>query len=110
MWRKVSKEPLLFHSIDIRNRSDLLDDNMYDVEKMARETVSGSFRYLRLISCYQVINGVLINVAKKAVMMEEIEICHCAFSEDMLKTVGKVCPQLNSFRLNCQGFRRPWIL
>ncbi|XP_026405303.1 putative F-box/LRR-repeat protein 23 [Papaver somniferum] len=67
----------------------------------------GSLRYLRLVSCDKVSDDALINVAKKAVMLEELEICHCSFSEDMIKTVGKACPQLTSFRLNCRGFRLP---
>ncbi|KAI3832403.1 hypothetical protein MKW92_043643 [Papaver armeniacum] len=129
MWRKVFKEPLLFRSIDMRNRWDLFDDNYYDMEKMAKEAVdrscgqlvefsmehfgtdeivdyivdkTGSLRCLWLVSCYQVSDDALINVAKKAVMLEELEVCHCSFSEDMLKTVGKACP-----RLNYRGFRRP---
>ncbi|RZC44299.1 hypothetical protein C5167_037245 [Papaver somniferum] len=133
MWRKVSKEPLLFRCIDMRNRWDLFDGGYYDMEKMAREAVdrscgqlvefsmehfgtddlvdyiadkTGSLRCLRLVSCYQVSDDALINVAKKAVILEELEVCHCSFSEDMLKTVGKACPQLTSFRLNCRGFRR----
>ncbi|RZC66155.1 hypothetical protein C5167_009843 [Papaver somniferum] len=134
MWRKVSKEPLLFRSVDMRNRWDLFDDEFYDMEKMAREAVdrsygqlvkfsmehfgtdelleyvadkSGSLRCLRLVSCYRISDDALIDMAKKAVMLEELEICLCSFSADVLKTVGKVCPQLKSFRLNCRGYRRP---
>ncbi|KAI3971290.1 hypothetical protein MKW92_021767 [Papaver armeniacum] len=134
MWRKVSKEPLLFRSVDMRNRWDLFDGGYYDMEKMAREAVdrssgqlvefsmehfgtddlvdyiadkTGSLRCLRLVSCYQVSDDALINVAKKAVLLEELEVCYCSFSEDMLKSVRKACPQLTSFRLNCRGFRRP---
>ncbi|MCL7025585.1 hypothetical protein MKW94_019079 [Papaver nudicaule] len=133
-WRRVSKEPLLFRFIDMRNRWDLFDGNMYDMEKMAREAVdrscgqlvefsvehfgthelveyvadkSVSLRCLRLVSCYQVSDDALITLAKKAVMLEELEICYCSFSEEVFKTVGKACPQLKSFRLNSQGFRRP---
>ncbi|MCL7033381.1 hypothetical protein MKW94_024672 [Papaver nudicaule] len=131
-WRRGSKEPLLFRFIDMRNRWDLFDG--YDMEKMAKEAVdrscgqlvefsmehfgtdeiveyiadkSVSLRCLRLITCLQVSDDALINMAKKAVMLEELEICDCSFSEDTLKTVGKACPQLKSFRLNCRGFRRP---
>ncbi|RZC44298.1 hypothetical protein C5167_037244 [Papaver somniferum] len=136
VWRKVSKEPLLFRSVDMRNRWDLFDDEFYDMEKMAREAVdrscgqlvefsmehfgtdelleyiadkSGSLRCLRLVSCYRISDDALIDMAKKAVMLEELEICLCSFSADVLKTVGKVCPQLKSFRLNCRGYRRPHI-
>ncbi|XP_026396453.1 putative F-box/LRR-repeat protein 23 [Papaver somniferum] len=42
VWRKVSKEPHLFHSIDMWNWSDLFDENVYDMEKMAREAVDRS--------------------------------------------------------------------
>ncbi|KAI3964008.1 hypothetical protein MKW92_043778 [Papaver armeniacum] len=132
MWRKVSKEPLLFRSIDTRDRWDLFED--YDMEKIVREAVDrscgqlaefsmdyfgsdelltyiadkcGFLRYLRLLSGDKVSDDALINMANKAVMLEELEICHCSFSEDVLKTVGKACPQLKSFRLNCRGYRRP---
>ncbi|KAI3917284.1 hypothetical protein MKX01_000061 [Papaver californicum] len=123
MWRKVSKEPLLFRSIDMWNRWDLevVDRSCgklveYSMEHFGSDELlayiadkSGSLRCLRLVSCYRVSDDALINVAKKAVMLEELAICQCSFSEDMLKTVGKACPQLNSFRLNCRGFRRPRI-
>ncbi|KAI3959850.1 hypothetical protein MKX01_022332 [Papaver californicum] len=136
MWRKVSKEPLLFRSIDMRNRSYLLDDNMYDVEKMAREAVdrscgqlvefsmddfgsaellayvtekSGELRCLRLVSGHRVSDDALFDLVKKAVMLEELEICHCSLSEDTLIAVGNACPKLKSFRLNRRGYRRPHI-
>ncbi|KAI3971291.1 hypothetical protein MKW92_021768 [Papaver armeniacum] len=136
MWRKVSKEPLLFRSVDMRNRWDLFDDEFYDMEKMAREAVdrscgqlvefsmehfgtdelleyiadkSGSLRCLRLVSCYRISDDALTDMAKKAVMLEELEICLCSFSADVLKIVGKACPLLKSFRLNCRGYRRPHI-
>ncbi|KAI3903603.1 hypothetical protein MKW98_032257 [Papaver atlanticum] len=69
----------------------------------------GSLRCLRLVSCYQVSDDALINMVKKAVMLEELEIRYCSFSEDMLKAVGKACPQLKLLRLNYRGFRRPRI-
>ncbi|MCL7033380.1 hypothetical protein MKW94_024671 [Papaver nudicaule] len=124
-WRRVCREPLLFRSIVMRNR-------WYDMEKMTREAVdrscgqlvefsmenfgndelvnyiadrSGSLRRLRLVSCYQVSDDALVNMAKKAFMLEELEICHCSFTENMLKAVGKACLQLKSFRLNCRGYR-----
>ncbi|KAI3964009.1 hypothetical protein MKW92_043779 [Papaver armeniacum] len=136
VWRKVSKEPLLFRSVDMRNRWDLFDDEFYDMEKMAREAVdrscgqlvefsmehfgtdeileyiadkSGSLRCLRLVSCYRISDDSLINMAEKAVMLEELEICLCSFSADVLKVVGKASPLLKSFRLNCRGYRRPHI-
>ncbi|KAI3903575.1 hypothetical protein MKW98_032229 [Papaver atlanticum] len=136
MWRKVSKEPLLFRSIDMCNRSDLFDDGMYDVEKMAREAVdrscdqlvnftmddfgsdellahiadmSGELRCLQLVSCHQVRGEALFAMAKKAVMLEELEICYCSLSEDTLIAVGNACPQLKSLWLHRRGYRRPHI-
>ncbi|RZC44297.1 hypothetical protein C5167_037237 [Papaver somniferum] len=150
-WRKASKEPSLFRSIDTRNTWDsfkvslydtrigwaLFQNNMYDIETLVKKAVdrscgqlvefslerfcsdellayiadqSGSLRCLRLVSCYQVGDDALINVAKKAVLLEELEICHCSFSgdvPDMLETIGKLCWQLKSFRLNCRGYRLP---
>ncbi|MCL7051517.1 hypothetical protein MKW94_011742 [Papaver nudicaule] len=132
LWRNFSKEPLLFRSIDMRHMRkilDILDRNMYNMEKMAREAVdrscgqfvefsmagitpellayiaenSGELRCLRIVSSNQVNSDALVNVAKKAVMLEELEISDCSFSGDkldMLKTVGNACPQLKSFRLN----------
>ncbi|KAI3903574.1 hypothetical protein MKW98_032228 [Papaver atlanticum] len=130
-WRKVSKEPSLFRSIDMRNRSDLFDGKMYDLEKLARVAVDRScgqliefsmdcfgnnellahladksceLRCLRLVSSYEVRGDALIDVAKKAVMLEELEICHCSFLEDTLIVVGNSCPQLKSLRLNHRGY------
>ncbi|KAI3872300.1 hypothetical protein MKW92_031600 [Papaver armeniacum] len=128
VWRKASKKPLLFRSIDIRNSWDLFEEqcdmmigrvsfngSRYDMQKMVREAVdrscgqlvefslesfccnellaytaekSSSLRCLRLVYCYQVSDDTLINMAKKAAMLEELEICHCSFSVDTLKAVG----------------------
>ncbi|RZC44244.1 hypothetical protein C5167_037204 [Papaver somniferum] len=47
---------------------------------------------------------------KKAVLSEELELCHCSFLEnmvDMLKIVRRSCPRLKLFRFNCRGYRRP---
>ncbi|KAI3958505.1 hypothetical protein MKW92_031451 [Papaver armeniacum] len=137
VWRKASKEPLLFRSIDARNWWGLLDDDMYDMQKIVREAVdrscgqlvdfsmarfgsnellayiadkSGSLRCLRLVFCYRIRCDALINMAKKAVLLEELDICYCTFSGDkldMFKTVGKACPQLKSFRLNYRGYMGP---
>ncbi|MCL7047506.1 hypothetical protein MKW94_011021 [Papaver nudicaule] len=134
-WRKISKEPTLFRSIDMGSRWDLLDE--YLVEKITREAVdrscgqlvefsmdsSGSNELLAYIAdksaelrCFRLVNShelrvdALINMAKKAVMLEELEICHCSFlgdKIDMLKTVGNACPLIKSFRLNSQGCRYP---
>ncbi|MCL7036732.1 hypothetical protein MKW94_029762 [Papaver nudicaule] len=133
-WRKVSREPSLFRCIDMTNRWDLLDGNMYDMEKMAREAVdrscgqlvefsmehfgddelvgyiadrSGNLKCLRLVASNEVGDDALIKIAKKAVMSEELEICFCSFSEDALTAVGNACPRLKSIRLNCHGYKRP---
>ncbi|XP_026393236.1 putative F-box/LRR-repeat protein 23 [Papaver somniferum] len=147
VWRKASKKPLLFRSIDIRNSWDLFEEqcdmmigrvsfngNRYDMQKMVREAVnrscgqlvdfslesfasnellaytaekSSSLRCLRLVHCYQVSDDTLINMAKKASMLEELEICHCSFSLDTLKAVGNACHQLKLFRLNSRGYDHP---
>ncbi|KAI3958760.1 hypothetical protein MKX01_023436 [Papaver californicum] len=134
-WRKVSKEPSLFRLIDMRNGS-ASDDLMCNVEKIAREAVdrscgqlvefsveyfgsdellahiadkSGELRCLRLVSCYRISDDALIDMAKKAVMLEELEICHRSLSKDTLIAVGNACPQLKSFRLNRRGCMRPHI-
>ncbi|KAI3940595.1 hypothetical protein MKW92_002984 [Papaver armeniacum] len=135
-WRKVSKEPSLFRSIDMRNRPDLVNGKTYDLKKLAREAVDRScgqlvefsmdgfgnnellayiadksceLRCLRLVSSYEVRGDALMNMAKKAFMLEELEICHCSLSEDTLIAVGNACPQLKSLRLNRPGYRRPHI-
>ncbi|XP_026396451.1 putative F-box/LRR-repeat protein 23 [Papaver somniferum] len=136
-WPEVSKEPSLFRSIeislDMQNRwrhAGLFEDRLYQLEKLAKESAdrscgqlvkfsmerfdsdellacSDSLRCLRLVSCDKVSEDALVNMAKKAVLLEELEICHCSFSADMLKTIGKVWPQLKSFRLNRRGYRFP---
>ncbi|KAI3903577.1 hypothetical protein MKW98_032231 [Papaver atlanticum] len=123
--------------MDMRSWWGLPEADMYNMQKVVREAVdrscgqlveffmerfgcnellayiadkSGSLRCLRLVNCYQVRGDALINMAKKAVLLEELEICYRTFSGDkldMLKTVGKACPQLKSFRLNCRGYMGP---
>ncbi|MCL7024868.1 hypothetical protein MKW94_002823 [Papaver nudicaule] len=130
MWRDSSREPSLFRSIDMSREVFNLD---LDPEKVAREAVdrscgqlvefsiedhgsdellayiadkSGSLRCLRLVYCDLVGDDALVNLAKKAVMLEKLEICRCSFTQDAIKTVGKACPLLKSFRLDCRGTRR----
>ncbi|KAI3872301.1 hypothetical protein MKW92_031601 [Papaver armeniacum] len=132
-WRKISKDPMLFRSIDMR--WNLYEYDIYDMEIMAAEAVDrscgqlvelflerfcrdqlltyiadrcSSLRHLRLVSCQEVSFDALIKVVEKAVLLEELELCYCSFSGDkvdVLRTIGKACRQLKSFRLNCRGYR-----
>ncbi|KAK1279500.1 putative F-box/LRR-repeat protein 23 [Acorus gramineus] len=133
-WRRVSLQPHLWRSVDMRNPWqpwDLMDSDEFDLERMARNAIDRadgnlveiSFEYfatddlikyvsertnilkcLRLVSCYQVMDEALIEAAQKFPLLEELEISHCSFSTEVLEAIGRSCPQLKCLRLNCRGY------
>ncbi|PIA25372.1 hypothetical protein AQUCO_11800036v1 [Aquilegia coerulea] len=47
-----------------------------------------SLRCIRLVSCYQVSEDVLVDVCKKSPLLEEIEMCHCSYTEEAIEAIG----------------------
>lgn len=64
--------------------------------------VSKSLKYLRLVCCNNVTDEEFIQVIRKAPLLEELELHECSFSEEVIKVVGKMCPQLKYFLLHCR--------
>ncbi|OVA00181.1 F-box domain [Macleaya cordata] len=135
-WRKLSKEPQLWSSVDMRKHRDSFFGNEPIMGKMAREAVDrscgqlvefsveefatdgllqyitdrcSSLRCLRLESCYEISPTGLIEMAKKLPLLEELELYHCSFSAKVLEVVGQLCPQLKSFRLNYRAYWHPCL-
>ncbi|KAE8727619.1 F-box protein SKIP19 [Hibiscus syriacus] len=124
-WRNISKDPSMWKSIDMRNLGDL--HNMeYDPEKMCIHAVDRScgqlldinienfgpdellsyisersihLKRLRL-SCYYISNEGLSEAASKLPFLEELEIFIYPVSKQALKTIGRSCPLLKSFKYN----------
>ncbi|RZC66150.1 hypothetical protein C5167_009836 [Papaver somniferum] len=135
-WRKLSKNPQLWRSIDMRKHNDSFFGEEHVMEKMAREAIDrssgelvefsveefatdglllyiadkcNSLRCLRLVSCYEISPKSFIEMAKKLPLLEELELRHLAFSARNLEVVGLSCPQLKSFRLNYRAYWHPGL-
>ncbi|KAJ8758672.1 hypothetical protein K2173_000393 [Erythroxylum novogranatense] len=134
-WRAICKEPSMWRSIDMHNLGDLWGMD-YDLEKMCRHAVDRSssglidinieyfgtddllhhifdrsrhLKRLRLVSCYNISDEGLSAVAAKAPLLEELEISYCSFSKETYEVVGRCCPLLKTFKLNCQGCIFPGV-
>ena len=70
---------------------------------------SSHIRHLRLVSCYSISDDGLSEGIKRLPLLDEIDLCYCSFSKEVLEAIGQYCPRLKSLKLNCQGFRRPHI-
>ncbi|XP_010907847.1 F-box protein SKIP19 [Elaeis guineensis] len=132
-WRQLSHEPQLWRCIDMLYHADLF--NQIDMESMAREAVDRSngqveefygeyfgsdalLRYiadrtshlkcLRLISCYDISDEGLIEMAKRFPQLEELELSHCSqFSEKLFESIGEAWSQLKRLRLNNRWWNLP---
>ncbi|KAJ8758660.1 hypothetical protein K2173_000381 [Erythroxylum novogranatense] len=130
-WHALCKEPSMWRSIDMHNLGALwaLD---YDIDKMCLHAVDRSsgglidinieyfgtdvllhqivdrsrhLKRLRLVSCSEISGEGLSAVAAKAPLLEELEISYCSFPKETVEDVGRCCPLLKTFKLNCQGCR-----
>lgn len=70
---------------------------------------STHIRHLRLVSCYSISDDGLSEGIKRLPLLDEIDLCYCSFSKEVLEAIGQCCPQLKSLRVNCQGFKHPHI-
>ncbi|PIA42590.1 hypothetical protein AQUCO_02000196v1 [Aquilegia coerulea] len=105
--RKLSKEPQLFRSLK-RSCGELVEFSMKyfgtdDLMNIAFNESRSSLRCIRLVSCYQVSDDVLVDVCKKNPLLDELEMCYCSFSDKTIEAFGRSCPLLKSFRLNQKG-------
>lgn len=49
--------------------------------------------------CHEINDG-LLQAAGKLAFLEELDISYCSFEEEILKAVGKSCPNLKTLKLN----------
>ncbi|KAF5188122.1 F-box protein skip19, partial [Thalictrum thalictroides] len=117
LWRKLAKEPQLFRCIDMRNPWKYFDPCNFDpFRRMARKAMiqsrgqieeismeyfgtdehiyraigkskARSLRAIRLVSCYQVSDDALIDIAKENPLLEELELIFCSFMTETIATV-----------------------
>ncbi|KAJ7969049.1 F-box protein [Quillaja saponaria] len=132
-WRSISKDPLMWRTIDMRNLGDL-HDMPYNLEKMCRHAIdrscgqlvdinveyfgtdelleyitnsSSHLRRLRLVCCYYISDEGLIEIVAKLPLLEELDISIHNLSKEPLEVVGRCCPLLKSVKLNNQGYQHP---
>ncbi|KAK7412557.1 hypothetical protein VNO78_04021 [Psophocarpus tetragonolobus] len=132
VWRAISKDPLLWRTIDMRNSGDV-DFHLGLMCRRAIDYSSGHLlhinidyfatddllhyitdstshlRCLRLAYCYQISDEGLCDVAKKLPQLEELDISISNLNKDPLEAIGRCCPQLKSLKFNMEGYRRPHI-
>jgi len=58
---------------------------------------------LRLISADDVSEEGLAETISQFPLLEELDLTHCSFSEEVCKLVGQACPHLKCFRLNTRN-------
>ncbi|XP_004304708.1 PREDICTED: putative F-box/LRR-repeat protein 23-like [Fragaria vesca subsp. vesca] len=122
-WRQICKDPIMWHTIDMRNRGyecyDLVKMCCYAIDRSCGNLVdisidhfgtnrllkyitdsSSRIKRLRLALCKRISDEGLIEVAKKLPLLEDLEISLCRLSSKSLEVVGCSCPLLKSFKLN----------
>lgn len=132
-WRKISKDPFLYRTIDMPNIGTDLGTDEY-LELLCQRAVDYSsghvtdinieyfgtddllrhiansasqVRRLRLVCCYGVTDEGLCEVAEKLPQLEELDITISSLSNEPLEAIGRGCPQLKTFKFNVEGYRRP---
>ncbi|KAF1867315.1 hypothetical protein Lal_00049744 [Lupinus albus] len=132
-WRSMSYDPTMWHTIDMRN-SYAPNDMEFDLEMMCRHAIDRSYgnlvditldyfgsddlltyvadstnhlRRMRLLSCWDISEEGMIEVAKKLPLLEELDITISNLSKDALEAIGHCCPLLKSLKFNMQAFRDP---
>jgi hypothetical protein len=71
---------------------------------------SSQLKRLRLVSCHDISDEGLSEVAAKLPLLEELDISYCfALSNEPLKALCRFCPHLKSFKFNNPGFKTPYF-
>ncbi|KAF8049119.1 hypothetical protein N665_2287s0003 [Sinapis alba] len=130
-WHRVCKEPSVWRKIDMHNDLGTMDFlTKLHYRDMCRNAVDRSqgglveidiwyfcndsllnhiadsarnLRILRIAMCHEICDG-LVEVARKLPFLEELDISYCSFEEEILKAVGKSCPNLKTLKLNYPVF------
>ncbi|TKY71945.1 putative F-box/LRR-repeat protein 23 [Spatholobus suberectus] len=129
VWRSISKDPLLWRSVDMRNSGNM-DLQLGVLCRRAIDYSSGHLlhvniehfgtddllhyitdstshlRCLRLACCYQISDEGLREVAKKLPQLVELDISISNLTKDSLEAIGRCCPQLKSLKFNMEDYRQ----
>lgn len=70
---------------------------------------SGYLRRLRLVLCYDLSSEGLCKAIKNFPFLEELHLYYIRITKEAIEAIGHSCLQLESFRLNHRGSRRPQI-
>ncbi|KAL4349065.1 hypothetical protein HN51_030124 [Arachis hypogaea] len=135
LWRNVSRDPLIWRTIDMHALGDLTDsDDILDamcrraidhssgqltditIEEFATDALlkyivdsTSHLRRLCLIRCYSITDEGLCVVAEKLSRLEELDISISNLSKDPLETIGRSCPHLRTLKFNIEGYKSPHI-
>lgn len=103
-------EKMTMHAVD-RSCGQLLDINIeyFGTDQLLHYIAdrSSQLRRLQLVWCHDCY--ALSEAVNKLPLLEELHLYYTYISKEAIKTVGRCCPLLKSFKLNAQGFRRPHI-
>lgn len=132
LWRDICKDHSLWRTIDMRGEgfglemdSELVKMCMHAIDRSQGELVdlniecfcsddllsyipqrANGLRRLRLFGCYSISDEALGEAAAKLPLLEELELTHCgSLSEAVVAVVGRCCPNLKTFKLNCRVFK-----
>ncbi|KAK7247347.1 hypothetical protein RIF29_42228 [Crotalaria pallida] len=131
LWRSISKDPLMWRVIDM-TYSFSFDPSC--IEKMCRHAIDRSqgnlvaitlcyvasddllhyiadstshLQRLRLLSCWDISEEGMSEVAKKLPLLEDLDITIGNLSKDALEAIGQCCPLLKSLKFNMQAYKDP---
>ncbi|XP_052111195.1 putative F-box/LRR-repeat protein 23 [Arachis duranensis] len=117
LWRNVSRDPLIWRTIDMHALGDLTDsDDILDAIDSYLPLLfclsiysTSHLRRLCLIRCYSITDEGLCVVAEKLSRLEELDISISNLSKDPLETIGRSCPHLRTLKFNIEGYKSPHI-
>ncbi|KAL5730125.1 hypothetical protein ACHQM5_002990 [Ranunculus cassubicifolius] len=119
-WWELSKDPQFFRCIDMCDNTlwrywgstkewVIQRIAMQAVDRSCGGLVEFSIRYFgtNQLLHYIAISYGLAEVARKNVLLEEVDLCFTSHPEEAIIVIGCACPQLKSIRLDCRGFDLP---
>ncbi|BAT87323.1 F-box protein [Vigna angularis] len=132
VWRTISKDPLLWCTIDMSNSGDMdlqlgiicsraidyscghllrINIEHFGTDDLLRHITDSTNRLqcLRLARCCRITDKGLCDVAKKLPQLEELDISISNLTKDSLEVIGRCCPLLKSLKFNMESYGRAHI-
>ncbi|KAL5722138.1 hypothetical protein ACHQM5_005695 [Ranunculus cassubicifolius] len=131
LWQKLSKQPHLFRSLDLRK--PFIHNYYFNYKKLANVAIdrssgelvelyvenfgtedllrkvadkSVSLKYLCLVACHEISDTMFIEFVRKSPSLEQLEMVNCYFPKEVIAEIGTCCSQLKKFRLDYFGDER----